>query len=629
MDNLLFTSIFFFERTVWLAYLNNWIMSTDVSGFVCAEDQFADPTTALLNWLSDQVFSKSAIPDYMPDILKRLIEDSPDSHIFLPVFQRILYSNSSKLDAFYNGDVISFFNWIDLSSTQMGLLYVFFKFNNNDVILLKRTEFSVYQCFIKSIWNDFKGRFRIGIFDELKVLSKTLMKINLYDELDELIFELSKFQILKTINDTYSHNAIFNQVHFSIMRDLYPLVSTLVAYQDKQILKDCLSLITKNALLSKRTDDISLLVENYPNSAETLGEFNICITKDIQKDLLVNNFITNLNKQLLLPSVKTINIILYYIKTIHSFLIIDHRGVLLDKVTRPIRHYLSMRNDTVEKVVDGLLNTDVKTNKLIELNHELHKNHLADNDPNSLLNLQKRTLNWEPDPVDALPDFKIGKIDDIIDSLISIFNDNNLFINQFVKLFSVDLLNIQNYNISDIMNNLVLLKTKFTNNDFNKIDIMINDILHSKELHLKINEDKNQYMLPVYKINAIFLSHLYWPNLPTDIPSFEVPQPIKADLEKYEDIYKTVQRGRNIKLHPQFSMANIDIETNGVLKTYNVTLDKLSVLNFIIESKIPIVKLGVIMMKLKMPLQLLKASLEFWVKENILIEINNGWKLNE
>jgi anaphase-promoting complex subunit 2 len=60
-----------------------------------------------------------------------------------------------------------------------------------------------------------------------------------------------------------------------------------------------------------------------------------------------------------------------------------------------------------------------------------------------------------------------------------------------------------------------------------------------------------------------------------------------------------------------------------------VTLDRLAVLNLINESKMENMKIGIIMMKLKMPLQLIKASLEFWVDENVLIQSSGGWKMNE
>ena len=592
--------------------------------------QVSDDTTTLLDWLSSQIFPISGPQELnIPLRIRNITRNTADSHIYLPIFQRLLYSLASNLESQYDGNVMAFFKCLESSTTNLNLIYIFFKFSNNDIILLKRSEFSIYQDFIQSIWDDL-----ISLFSEnhkssdLYLVSKILMKINLFDELDNFIFQLSKCRIIHKINNMYDVQPIYESLKTWIINDLYLSFESLVSFKNSKVFKDCLLLIAKNHLISKRTNQIYDLVENFPFTTETLKEFNVCLNKTSQKDLLVEQFILMLNKNLLLPSIKTTDIILYYIKTIHALLLIDHRGVLLDKVARPIRSYLCMRNDTVEKIVNGLLSTDREHNKLIELNDELNKNlfHLTNSGSSvASSSLQKRTLNWQPDPIDALPDFQVGKIDDTIDSLTSIFNDNNLFINQFVNIFSVDLLNITDYNISNILKNLSLLKSKFSNDDFNKIDIMLNDIVKSKSLDLKINH----VLQTNNSIHGVFLSHLYWPNLSSNVALFKFPPAIQNDLAAYELRYKNLQNGRSLKLHPQNTKADIDIEVNGVKKSYLVTLDKLAVLNFIDESNLEPVKLGIIVMNLGMPLQLVKTSLEFWVTENILVESNGGWKVNE
>lgn len=589
--------------------------------------EFDNDTVTLLKWLKVQILPVSVPKDIdIPQGIRNIIRSASNSHIFLPVFQRMIYSHADRLEDFYSKDVVAFFKWIDGSSSQMNMLYMIFNFSESDIILLKRSEFSLYQGFIKDIWRDMIELFSAhSSLTGLYLVSKVLMKINLFDELDNLIFQIAKIEIIKKIDEMYGQMPLYDTLNHWVMSELYVSFESLVSFQNTDNFRACLLRITKNALIAQRIKQIYTLVEDYPNSTDTLKEFNICINSDKQKDLLVANFIESLNRRLLLPSIKTVDIILYYIKTIHSFLIIDHRGVLLDKVARPIRRYLSLRNDTVENVVDGLLSTDKHTNKLIELNDELQKNHTKNKNASSFVNIQKRTLNWQPDPVDALPDFQIGKIDDVIDLLTSIFDDDNLFINQFVKIFSVDMLKISNYDISNIMNNLALLKTKFSNNDFNKINIMVNDILQSKSLDTKINK----HLAGNYNLHGLFLSHLYWPNISSDIPQFDLPKTINENLAAYGQSYKNFQKGRDLKLYPQYSMANIDVTIDGVITQLTVTLDKLAVLNFFLESNIPVVKLGIIMMKLKMPLQLLKSSLEFWVNKNVLVEFGGGWKINE
>lgn len=590
-------------------------------------NDLGDDTVVLLKWLSLQVLPV-IIPKEIeiPLQMRRITNTTTDTRIFLPVFQRLLYSHGNDFQKYYSENIVSFFVWIDKVTSHMNLLYLVFQLGPKEIILLKRSEFSIYQGFIDNITADMKEFLaKSEGYGELYQIAKTLVKVNLIDTLDELIYHISKSKINNQIEQMYADTPIFADLEKWIVFDLYESLKDLVSQRNFTNFKDTLLHIGKTTLISRRIEHIFNLVNEYPNSVETLKEFHVCLSKNDEKNILVKGFIEDLNSKLLLPSINTTQIILYYIKTIHSFLIIDHRGVLLDKVARSIRRYLCSRKDTVEKIVDGLLNTVVSENKLIELNTELHKDHLNSTDPNSMLNLQKRTLNWVPDPVDALPDFQIGKIDDIIESVTSIFEDNTLFIDQFAKIFCVNLLNIKDYEISGIVQNLTLLKSKFTDNDFNKIDVMINDIVQSKQLDDRIMPSGYQR----YHVHGVFLSRLFWPNLFLDSLTFNFCSEIQEELVAYESAYNNIQKGRALKLHPQHTSLEVDINLNGVSKTYDITLDKYSVLSIISELNIPVVKIGVIMMKLKMPLQLIRASLDFWVKEDVLIEINGGWRINE
>lgn len=603
---------------------------TSVSGFSSMEMDARDPEY-LVEWLSGQILatnipSRSNVPDNISTMIRRI----QDGHMYLPVFQRFIYLHANDLVHVYRGDIVHLFEWIEGTSSHMNILYQVFGLSNEDTSLLRRSEFSIYQGFVLEIWNDLLEYFGGNEHDnDLYLVSKTLMKVNMLTELDNLVFQLSKIRIIHKVESLYNDGPIYETLYDWVENQLFVLFESLLPFASLKNFKPSLFLLTKNALIEKRIQQIYTLVENYPTTIDSLKEINICINKQDQKNIFVLVFIKNLKDKLLLPSIKTIDIIIYYIKTIHSFLLIDHRGVLLDKVARPIRAYLGIRDDTIEKIVNGMLCTDARVNALIELNDELNKCLIDTLTMKSTSKHHRRTLNWQPDPVDALPDFQIGKIDDVIDSLTSIFEDNSLFINQFVEIFSVDLLKIENYDYSDILRNLSLLKTKFTNNDFNKVDIMLNDIKKSKLLDTKIHEITLPGITTKTDIHGVFLSHLYWPNLSEENIKFDFPDSLQRDLSNYEMNYKRFQKGRKLMLHPQKSFADIEINLAGILKNYRVTLDQLAVLNLINESKMDSMKIGMIMMKLKMPLQMIKVSLEFWVSEKVLVQSNGGWKMNE
>ena len=125
---------------------------------------------------------------------------------------------------------------------------------------------------------------------------------------------------------------------------------------------------------------------------------------------VTQDFSEVVSHRLLQPGASTIQILQIYISIIRSFTVLDPRGVLLDRVARPIRRYLRERDDTVSIVVTGLLAdpADESSNPetLVELATELEKTgglpveegRGADDGE-----LDWDDMNWMPDPVDAPP----------------------------------------------------------------------------------------------------------------------------------------------------------------------------------------------------------------------------------
>lgn len=122
---------------------------------------------------------------------------------------------------------------------------------------------------------------------------------------------------------------------------------------------------------------------------------------------LTSEFCEVLSRRLLQPGASTTEILQIYMAIIRSFTILDSRGVLLDRVARPIRRYLRERDDTVTIVVGGLLaNTEddpPAPDVLYELAEELESTGGLPIDENveDAGDLDFNDMSWEPDPVDA------------------------------------------------------------------------------------------------------------------------------------------------------------------------------------------------------------------------------------
>lgn len=123
---------------------------------------------------------------------------------------------------------------------------------------------------------------------------------------------------------------------------------------------------------------------------------------------LTNSFTGVLFHRLLQPGASTSEILQVYIAIIRAFAILDSKGVLLDRVARPIRRYLRERDDTVSIVVGGLLaDPENETNDpdvLNDLAVELNKlTTLSGEDEVDERELDWDDMSWMPDPVDAGP----------------------------------------------------------------------------------------------------------------------------------------------------------------------------------------------------------------------------------
>lgn len=341
--------------------------------------------------------------------------------------------------------------------------------------------------------------------------------------------------------------------------------------------------IAHDQLVKLRIEEIFDIVYHHPNSVVALEELYMClhikplqhdVTADVnmltvahlvnvsitsqayQRNKLVDVFISQCRQRLLHSGRHTVNVILFYTRTIKAFLIIDPRGVLLDKVARPIRNYIKLRSDVVTKLVHGMLD-DSGSNDLKELALELRKgsstlqsNHVADDS------------SWNPDPIDALPDFKKGKVTDIIELLVSIFDSRNLFIDEFTAYFSSKLLLNHGFQIEDVVANLTLLKARFGRELFSELDVMVRDIQESSHINRWINMNG---------FHGSVLSGHYWNNLELN-SSFTVPSELLTKFELYNTQYNAHYRGRKLKLIPHLGRVSINlIFKNKTVRKFDVT----------------------------------------------------------
>ena len=212
-----------------------------------------------------------------------------------------------------------------------------------------------------------------------------------------------------------------------------------------------------------RLRELFEIVVDWDNDTKgAIEDLKQYITTTTTRSHLTTSFSTVISQRLLQPGASTTEILQVYICIIRSFAILDPRGVLLDRLARPIRRYLRDRDDTAKIIVGGLL-ADVTDDPnaadvLIELAVELNKvGEIAGADEDDG-ELDWDDMSWIPDPIDAGPgkqtllfdllyiskaitEYKKSKSHDVIGTLISLFDTKDIFVKEFQNILGERLLN--------------------------------------------------------------------------------------------------------------------------------------------------------------------------------------------
>lgn len=162
---------------------------------------------------------------------------------------------------------------------------------------------------------------------------------------------------------------------------------------------------------------------------------------------LTTAFSQQLQRRLLHAGATTTHILDVYIYVIRAFNELDPKGVLLERVARPIRRYLRDREDTARIIVASLL-ADVEDQKErkdpgpVEISFEIAKemqNPIAAHTQEVDVDLDWGNMDWTPDPIDAGPEYRKSKSEDVIAYLLSLY-DREEFITELKNILGDHLL---------------------------------------------------------------------------------------------------------------------------------------------------------------------------------------------
>ena len=300
-----------------------------------------------------------------------------------------------------------------------------------------------------------------------------------------------------------------------------------------------------------RTDELFNVIVEWENGSQgAIEDLKHYVTTPSSRTYLTTMFSNVVSYRLLQPGASTTEILQVYISIIRAFTLLDPKGVLLDRVARPIRRYLRERDDTVTIVVGGLLadpedessNDDVLLELAIEMNNSVIAKGEDEADDG---HLDYDDMNWMPDPVDAGPDYKKSKNSDVIGSLISLFESKDVFVKEFQSILGERLLQ-KEYEFEREIRVLELLKLRFGEAALQACEVMLRDILDSRRVDNFIHKDKeldlNDESAP--ELHTRILSHLFWPSLHSE--TFLIPPEVESLQSRYSAGFENLKQSRKL-----------------------------------------------------------------------------------
>lgn len=404
---------------------------------------------------------------------------------------------------------------------------------------------------------------------------------------------------------------------------------------------------------SLRIGELFDIIVEWDASTGAIEDLRHYIANPATRFLLTSSFLSALSKRLLHPGASTVEILQVYISIIRAFGQLDPRGVLLDRIAKPIRRYLKDRDDTVKVIVTGLLSESTgtsgpdgaassNTEALPEIAHELTNAHqLALREDSGELDWDD--MNWTPDPVDAALDYKKSKTD-VIGSLISLFDTKDVVVKELQKALSERLLK-KNREYDLEISVLELLKIRFGDASLQACEIMLRDVLDSKRVDSFIRSE--QKMSPPREdegdteedmdispedqpeLHAKILSRLYWP-IRKEL-AFKVPDEVRSLQGKYSAGFQSLKPSRKLTWLNALGRVTVELDLEDRLFQDEVTTWQATVI-YAFQSLAPPAGGGPPVTKtvaelaeqLDMPTTLVRSACLYWLSKRVLTEVQPG-----
>lgn len=267
-----------------------------------------------------------------------------------------------------------------------------------------------------------------------------------------------------------------------------------------------------NSLGRARLAHLLTYVQLYPQSMGVILDLKEYLALPDAKQHLAQIFMKQMEDRIDHAGVTTAELLKIYLAVIRVFKALDNRCVLLEKVAQPLREYLRARPDTVKVIAASFLAELDESDELrisglaevddccVEISREVVRN--EDSAAQSTSSLDWNDMTWLPDPIDAGPDYKNTKSNDVISYLLTLF-DKDTFINEVQNILGERLLRSEDEGLKNENRLVDMLKSRLGTDKLQSAEVMVRDMSDSARIMKLVRSAKSKIPLAADVYDAI------------------------------------------------------------------------------------------------------------------------------
>ncbi|AMD18970.1 HBR069Wp [Eremothecium sinecaudum] len=419
------------------------------------------------------------------------------------------------------------------------------------------------------------------------------------------------------------------------------------------------------------------IIPKFPISKPALLEMKDVIKCDsYELDRLVAQICRGFDTQLLIPSVTTIEILLYYVKAIKCLMVIDSTGRSLNRFTFKLKPKIKERSDLIITVLCAILELD--SDEIIEV---ISKNTLTENPVllgqlsrelkdsialnfHSVSSIKTKTavysvaherqdpvvkqfLEWTPEPGLFKEDVnKAGNINDddtaellelpkdVLEVVFQVFDSPEVLVNEFIKLITNHMLQMDGYVLSAKWSQLLktLMNKYFRNNkqvlksiceESNLVNVFV--MWSDLEKSTSFQNWSSKLQLVPSNVYPKIISYLYWKiSRKSQFGDYKLPPSLSTTFLQMEKAFEMKSPGR--KLRFQKDQGTVDLLLtfeDGRQWANKVSIPKYTVLELFQRTRSGL-SIANIVQAISMSQRHVEEILQYWCQEHVLFQRDKG-----